>query len=86
MFGDEGDDCVAVVRFVELGLAERVDQHEACVGGDATWRLEGAERLQHAPDQRPRRVLDAVPDTQQILDMRFWKINMKLLWGPEGLM
>ena len=69
MLGDEGDDCVAVVWFVELGLAKGVDQHEAHVGGDAARSLEGAERLQHAPDQRTRRVLDAVPDTQQVLDV-----------------
>ena len=36
VFGDEGDDCVAVVRFVELCLAEGVDQHEARIGGDAS--------------------------------------------------
>ena len=36
VFGDEGDDCVAVVQFVELCLAEGVDQHEAGIGGDVT--------------------------------------------------
>ena len=77
MAHQEGRYRVPVVGLVELGLVQRVHQNQAAVGQDFAVVFQHPEGLENSSHKSDGRILNTLPQTQHVLQLRILSQNVQ---------